>query len=77
MKIKTSITLSSELLETIDARIGYSKGTRSEFIETAVRFFIRQLIREEQDRKDLEIINRRAEVLNREAADVLTYQAPL
>ena len=77
MKIKTSITLSSELIETIDARIEYSKGTRSQFIETAVRFFIRQMIREEQDRKDLEIINRRAEALNREAADVLTYQAPL
>jgi hypothetical protein len=35
------------------------------------------LIRRQQDARDLEIINRRADHLNREAADVLTYQVDL
>jgi len=35
---------------------------------------LKQLTRDAQNAKDLEILNRRAETLNREAADVLTYQ---
>lgn len=73
MKVKTSITLSSDLLEAIDARAGRGRG-RSEFIETAVRAFIDRERREEQNARDIAILNRRAERLNREAADVLGYQ---
>jgi len=40
----------------------------------ALRAFVAQLIRSEQNARDLEIINRRAEQLNEEALDVLTYQ---
>ena len=36
MKVKTSITLSPDLLEAIDARAGRGR-TRSEFIEAALR----------------------------------------
>jgi metal-responsive CopG/Arc/MetJ family transcriptional regulator len=50
---------------------------RSEFIETAVRAIISQLRRAEQNARDLQIINQRAEYLNGEAADVLEYQATL
>jgi len=42
-----------------------------------VRAFIGQLIRNEQNARDLEIINRRADFLNQQASDVLEYQAPL
>lgn len=73
MKVKTSITLSSDLLEAIDARAGRGRG-RSEFIEVAVRAFIDRQRREEQDARDIDILNRRADRLNREAADVLGYQ---
>ncbi len=73
MKVKTSITLSKDLLKEIDEYAG-KYNNRSEFIEEAVRAFIRQLIRKQQDARDLEIINRRADYLNREATDVLTYQ---
>jgi Arc/MetJ-type ribon-helix-helix transcriptional regulator len=76
MKIKTSITLSEEILEAIDLHIGEYRS-RSEFLETAVRQFIGQLAREKAERRDLEIINRHADSLNAEAEDVLTYQAPL
>ena len=35
-----------------------------------------QLARKEAEQRDLEIINRRADSLNAEAEDVLTYQVP-
>jgi len=76
MKVKTSITLSQDLLKAIDEYTGEYKN-RSEFIEDAVRAFILQLIRGQQDSRDLEIINQRANYLNQEAADVLTYQVVL
>ncbi len=76
MKTKTSITLSEDVLEAIDQLLGQNKN-RSEFIEEAVRAFIAQMIRDEQNTKDLEIINRRAARLNREALDALTYQVDL
>ena len=73
MKIKISVTLSEDLLEAIDQRAGQFKN-RSDFIETAVRTFLAQMIRDEQNARDLAIINRRADYLNQEAADVLDYQ---
>ena len=76
MKVKTSITLSEDLLKAIDEHAGEYKN-RSEFIEDAVRAFVMKLIRRQQDSKDLEIINQHADSLNREASDVLSYQADL
>ena len=76
MKVKTSITLSEDLLKVMSEYSDDYKN-RSEFIEEAIRVFIKQLIRKQQDARDLEIINHRAEYLNREAADVLTYQVDL
>lgn len=76
MKVKTSITLSDEIIKAIDLYIGEYKS-RSEFLETAARNFIAQLVRKEAEQRDLEIINRNADSLNAEAADVLTYQLPI
>ena len=76
MKVKTSITLSEDLLKAIDEYAG-EYNNRSEFIEEAVRVFITRLIRRQQDAKDLEIINHRADRLNQEAMDVLTFQVDL
>ncbi|MCK7502707.1 MAG: ribbon-helix-helix domain-containing protein [Desulfobacterales bacterium] len=77
MKVKTSITLSEEVLKVIDKRARQFKKNRSDFIEAAVWAFIGQLIRDEQNARDLEIINRRADILNKEALDVLEYQVQL
>jgi len=74
MKVKTSITLSEELLKAVDKRARQSKKNRSDFIETAVWAFIGQVIRDELNARDLEIINQRADRLNEEAADVLAFQ---
>jgi hypothetical protein len=47
MKVKTSITLSEELLEAIDRHSRQDKKTRSDFIEVAMWAFIAQAIRKE------------------------------
>ena len=73
MKVKTSVTLSEDLLEAIDKRAGQFKN-RSDFIEAAVRACIAHTIREEMNAKDLAIINCEADRLNKEAAYVLAYQ---
>jgi metal-responsive CopG/Arc/MetJ family transcriptional regulator len=73
MKVKTSITLSEDLLEAIDSRAAEFKN-RSDFIEAALRAHIHQMNFEEQNARDIAIINQKADQLNREAADVLTYQ---
>jgi metal-responsive CopG/Arc/MetJ family transcriptional regulator len=73
MKVKTSITLSEEMLDAIDKHSTLFKN-RSDFIETAVRAYIANIIRDEQDSRDLAIINREADRLNKEATDVLAYQ---
>ena len=76
MKTKTSVTLSSTLLSSIEEHNADFKS-RSEFIEAALKFFINHLERLEADRRDLEILNRRADELNTEAEDVLGYQVSL
>ena len=73
MKVKTSITLSEELLENID-RLAVNYKNRSDFIETALQKIVAQMIRAEQNERDLRIINENAERLNQEAEDVLAYQ---
>ncbi len=76
MKVKTSITLSSEVLRLID-RHRDNFRSRSEFLERAAREMLAQLARTEAEQRDLEIINRRAAELNAEAEDVLAYQVAL
>jgi len=68
--------LPKELLLAVD-RFRPRHTSRSDFIEQAVRTFLAQRKREEQNAHDLEIINQRADELNQEAEDVLTYQVGL
>jgi len=76
MKVKTSLTLSKDLLTAIDQYPGRYKN-RSEFIEAAAWALLKQLLRDAESAKDLEILNQRADTLNREAAEVLEYQVVL
>lgn len=65
MKIKTSITLSDDLLMTVDARAEQTGQNRSEFIETALRAYLHRLERAEQHAADFIRINQHADTLNR------------
>ena len=73
MKHKTSVTLSASLLRELDSVLGKA-GNRSQLIERAVHEYLQKLARQTRDRRELEIINRNAAELNKEAQDVLTYQ---
>ena len=73
MKVKTSVTLSEELLNAISAEIGHAN--RSALIEEATWRYLRERQRDARDRRELERINEHADKLNEEAFDVLEFQA--
>lgn len=76
MKIKTSITLSEEVLREIDQISGESRN-RSAFIENAIQDYLKKRAKKISDDRDLEILNRNSKRLNREAEDVLSFQVEL
>jgi metal-responsive CopG/Arc/MetJ family transcriptional regulator len=71
MKVRTSVTISSELLVQLNELAG---KRRSEIIETALQDYFQKKSRQERDKRELEIINKNAKALNKEALDVLEYQ---
>ena len=73
MKIKTSITLSQDLIEAVDRLAGRGMN-RSAVIEQAVRYFVAGRAQRMRNARDLEILDKHAVRLNREASDVLSYQ---
>ncbi|SPE37029.1 hypothetical protein SBA3_2560005 [Candidatus Sulfopaludibacter sp. SbA3] len=70
MRVKTSITLPKDLLTRLD-RAGKN---RSALLERAALAYLAELDRQTRDRRDVEIISRNAQRLNREALDTLEYQ---
>lgn len=74
MKTKTSVTLDEGLMNTIDKEFGGRKN-RSQLIEEAVREYVERRIHINRDLADLEILNKKSDNLNKEAADVLLFQA--
>ena len=76
MKIKTSVTLSEELLGQVDRLLG-DEGSRSAILDEALREYLANRTRRKREADDLEILNRRADLLNEEALDVLGYQVDL
>jgi len=70
VRVKTSITLPEDLLDRLD-RIDKN---RSALLDRAAIAWLAHLERQIRDRKDMEIIDRNADRLNREALDVLGYQ---
>ena len=73
MKQKTSITLSKELLASVD-RLAGSKQSRSEFIERVLRKYFKDRRQASIHARDLKLLNQAADRLNREADDVREYQ---
>ena len=70
MRVKTSITLPKGLLHRLDRL----DKNRSAVLERAALSYLARLEREARDRKDIDIIERNAARLNREAMDALAYQ---
>ena len=70
MRVKTSITLPKELL----GRLDRVDKNRSFLLERAALAYLTQLEGQVRDQRDIEIIDRNAERLNREAMETLEYQ---
>ncbi len=69
VRVKTSITLPRELLRRLD-RVDRN---RSALLERAAVAYLAEMERQARDRRDIEIIARHADRLNREAFDTLEY----
>lgn len=76
MKVKTSIALSSPVLEMLD-RLAVTYKNRSTIIEEALTTYFAKRKKDQRDKKDLAILAKKNRTLNEEAKDVLTYQIDL
>ncbi len=74
MKVKTSVTLSEELLAAIDQE--KSIKNRSVLVEEATWQYLRNRRRLEREKREFEKINQNAAALNEDALDVLDFQDP-
>lgn len=73
MKLRTSITLSDDVLAAVDELAGEG-GSRSAIIEHVLRDHLARRARGQHRANELDALNRRADQLNAEATDVLEYQ---
>ena len=76
MKLKTSITLSEDIVKRLD-RATRRGENRSQAIERLLRESLEAEARRAADSKDLALIDEHAAELNAEAEDVLAYQTEL
>lgn len=76
MSVRMSIVLPDDLVQTVKI-LSHQYKSQSVFVEMALRRFIGQIRRAEQQQRDLEIINRHADGLNAETHDALRYQIPV
>jgi metal-responsive CopG/Arc/MetJ family transcriptional regulator len=74
MKAKTSLTLSEDLIASIDKLAG-PKVSRSAYIEQILREFVNRRAQARKDARDAAAINRHAAQLNVEMRDALSFQA--
>jgi metal-responsive CopG/Arc/MetJ family transcriptional regulator len=74
MKVKTSLTLSEDLLATIDKLAG-TKVSRSALIEQILRESLARRAQARKDARQVAAINRHATQLNIEMFDALSFQA--
>ena len=76
MKVQTSITISKKVLNSIYSLL-VKKSDRSDFIKQILQEFLTNMRNASRNLEDLEILNKNAERLNKEAEDVLAYQVKL
>jgi metal-responsive CopG/Arc/MetJ family transcriptional regulator len=74
MKSKTSLTLSEDLIASIDRMAG-PKISRSAYIEQILREFVNRRAQARKDAREVAAINRHAAELNAEMSDALAFQA--
>jgi metal-responsive CopG/Arc/MetJ family transcriptional regulator len=73
MKSKTSLTLSEDLVASIDKLAG-PKASRSAYIEQILREFVDRRVQARKGAREVAAINRHAAELNSEMSDALSFQ---
>jgi metal-responsive CopG/Arc/MetJ family transcriptional regulator len=73
MKAKISLTLSEDLIASIDKLAG-TKVSRSAYIEQILREFVNRRVQARKEAREVAAINRHAEQLNAEMSDALSFQ---
>jgi metal-responsive CopG/Arc/MetJ family transcriptional regulator len=76
MKAKTSLTLSEDLLASIDKLAG-AKFSRSAYIEQILREFVDRRAQARKHARETASINRHSAQLNAEMTDALSFQVNL
>jgi metal-responsive CopG/Arc/MetJ family transcriptional regulator len=74
MKIKTSLTLSEDLVAQLD-RLAPPTVSRSSFIEYILRDYVDGRAQARREAREVAQLNRHADELNEEMKDVLSFQA--
>jgi metal-responsive CopG/Arc/MetJ family transcriptional regulator len=74
MKAKTSLTLSEDLVASIDKLAG-PKISRSAYVEQILREFVNRRAQLRKNAREVAAINRHAAQLNAEMSDALSFQA--
>ena len=77
VEVKTSISISPDLLEDIKAAAREQKRNISEIVENGMRDYLKKLMREKHDAREIEILNRIAEEQHEEILENLEYQADI
>lgn len=72
MKVKTSVTLSEDLLDAISSET--NAANRSAFIEAATWEYLKIRRRQTRDRHEAMVIEENIELLNKEARESLEFQ---
>lgn len=73
-EVKSSIPISPDLLEEIKTVAKEQKQNIGEVVEKGLRDYLKKLMREKRNIRDIGIINCNIEELNKEAEENLEYQ---
>jgi metal-responsive CopG/Arc/MetJ family transcriptional regulator len=71
---KISVTLPQDLLKSVDELVGKTRK-RSKIIEKALRDFVAKEKRSGLNKCDIEIINKNADLINKQVEETLEFQA--
>lgn len=74
MRVRTSVTLPKDLLSEVDALAG-KKHRRSAIVESALRDYVTKENGGKLNKRDIEIINKNADLINKQVEETLEFQA--
>ncbi len=74
MKVKTSLSLSEDILVAVD-RLAGPGVSRSAFVEKILRRFVDERARARREAREVAALNKHAARLNVEMADALSFQS--